>query len=183
MSPGNEASRVISDRKEMVKSSTPLAQQESSVNRPQNTERVVDALIAQWVVRTATRIAGTYAILAGLVILLGGPQRFAGLSYRVALETPGAPSSWGTAILASGVAIVVGSIFAKPRLIGAGALLGSIWALLFASAFGVAAFRFDEANTMQPLSYLLLFAIYGLIAGAHLAMNPIRAPWRRKGKG
>lgn len=173
---------VDADSKETVKTSPSLAQ-ELPVNRPKDTELVVDPHVAQWVVRTMTRAVATYAVIVGVTILLGGPSRFAGLSYEVARDTPGAPESWGLSIIAAGVLMLVGSIWAKPRLIGLGAVIGAIWALLFASAFGVAAWWYDEANTTAPWAYLLIFVFCGLVAGAHFAMHPVEVPWRRKRKG
>lgn len=153
------------------------------MNRPQNTELVVDPHVAQWLVRTVTRAVATYAVVVGVTILLGGPTRFAGLSYRAAIETPGAPESWGISIVIAGLLMLIGSIWAKPVLIGVGAVLGAIWALLFATAFGIAALWFDEANTTAPWAYLLIFVLCGLVAGVHFAMHPVKAPWRRNRKG
>lgn len=144
------------------------------MNRPQHTERVIDAVVAQWFVRCVTRLIAAYAVVVGVAILIGGPQRFAGLSYRVAIQTPGAPSSWGVAIILAGVLMLAGSLFAMPRIIALGALLGAIWAALFAWAFSVAAIRYDEANTTAQWAYLTLFVLCGLISGVHIAMHPLR---------
>lgn len=149
------------------------------MQRPERTELVVDPHLAQWAVRTLTRTIGLYAVVVGLAILVGGQERFAGLSYQVALDTPGAPASWGVWSLIAGLGILVGSLFAKPRVIGAGAVVGAMWALLFAVAFTRAALSFDKANTTAPWAYFLLFLVYGIVAGVHFAMHPLRMPGRK----
>ena len=145
------------------------------------TEHVMDPNIAQWVARTITRTSSAYALGVGVTIMAGGSDRFNGLSYAVAIQTPGAPASWGVVIAAAGIVMLTGSLLAKPRVIGAGALLAAMWSLLFAWAFTVSAVRFDSANTTAPWSYGFLFVMFGVLSGAHFAMNPIRVRCRRRG--
>lgn len=152
------------------------------MERPRNTELVMDPHVAQWFVRATTRLLASYAIIVGVTILVGGEGRFAGLSYKVANETPGAPESWGWTICIAGAVMFVGSFLGHPRIIGLGAILGCVWALLFAWAFSVAAVRYSDANTTAMWAYGLLFLVFALIAGVHFAMHPIRLRRRRNQK-
>jgi hypothetical protein len=77
------------------------------------------------------------------------------------------------------VLILAGTIFGRVRLIALGALGGAVWALLFASAFGIASLRYAEANTTAASSYSLLAVVFMVIAGVHYAMNPLSWPHRR----
>ena len=144
------------------------------------TEHVMDPNIAQWVARTITRTSSVYALGVGATILAGGSDRFNGLSYAVAINTPGAPASWGVVIATAGLVMLTGSLLAKPRVIGFGALLAAMWSLMFAWAFAVSAVRFADANTTAPWSYGFLFLMFGVLSGAHFASNPIRLPGRRR---
>jgi hypothetical protein len=162
---------VALDSKEAVKKIA-SSSQESPVQRPRNTELVVDQHAAQWFVRTVTWATAVYAIGVGITILLGGTARFAGLSYQVALNTPGAPSSWGISIALVGLLMLVGSLTKRVRITAFAAMVGCIWALLFTWAFLVAAVTHDSTNTTAPWAYTLLSVVFGLIAGVHQAMRP-----------
>lgn len=167
----DEAGTVSPDGKEKVKP-LPSSAPEAYMNRPHDTERVIDPHLAQWAFRALTRALGTYAILVGIQILLGGEERFAGLSYAVALETPGAPWSWGLWILFSGLIVMIGSIGGWPKVTAFGSIAGAMWALLFAGAFTRAAILFNSANTTAPWVYLLIFLLFALVSGVHIAMDP-----------
>jgi hypothetical protein len=145
---------------------------EDAVSRPRNTELVIDPHLAQWAFRAMTRILGLIAVGLGVAILLGGEERFGGLSYAVALETPGAPWSWGLWILASGIMVLLGTVVAKPKVIAFGAIAGAMWALLFAGAFTRAAILYGSANTTAPWAYLGFFLLFSLAGGVHIAMDP-----------
>ena len=136
-----------------------------------NRHRRLDAGLAQWLVRTIVRLVATYGIAIGVLILIGGRERFAGLSYRAALDTPGAPSSWGIAIILTSAVLLLGSLLGRASLISYGALGGCAWALLFAYSFARAALLYDRAGLTAPMTYGLLCIVFGLIAGVHLAMR------------
>jgi hypothetical protein len=144
------------------------------MTRPKKTELVVDPHVAQWAVRFLTRILASYAVVVGVAIILGGERRFAGLSYEAALSTPGAPMSWGVTILLAGLLAWHGTLMASPRLVAAGTFLGALWALLFASAFAIAALRYDEANTTGMWVYGMVAFVFAALAGVHYTMRPFR---------
>jgi tryptophan-rich sensory protein len=76
---------------------------------------------------------------------------------------------------------MAGTFWGKPRVVSAGAFVGALWGLLFASAFAIAAWRYDEANTTAMSIYALLAVLFMLIAGVHFAMSPLRLKRHRKG--
>lgn len=143
-----------------------------SVNIPHETERVVDPHVAQWFVRTATLLFAAYAVFVGIAILVGGEQRWAGVSYQVALHTPGAPASWGFTILAAGCCVGLGAVTGRTRLTALGGLIGCIWATLFAVSFFVTSMQFPEANNTAFPAYAGIAVIFALIGGVNLVMDP-----------
>lgn len=166
---------VEREGKGMVKTlPSPEPEENAQMRRPKNTELAVDPHVAQWTVRFLTRVMATYAIGVGLAILIGGERRFAGLSYEAALATPGAPASWGVTILLAGLLAWLGTLLGQPRVVLAGTFLGALWALLFASAFMIAAFRYDEANTTGMWVYGMVAVAFASLAGVHYSMRPFR---------
>lgn len=169
-----EASLVPNGKGTVKTPPSPTPEGLSHMQRPKQTERAVDPNIAQWLVQSITRLAATYGIGVGTTILIGGSSRFAGLSYEVARAVPGAPATWGAAVLFAGLVMWSGTILAQPRVTAIGAWIGGVWALLFASAFFLSAVRHDEANTTATWTYLFLASGFFLLSGAHYAAQPIR---------
>lgn len=141
---------------------------------PKNTERTLDPHVAQWVVRTVTRIVSVYAIVIGVAIIIGGPARFGGVSYSVALALPGAPTTWGVIVAVGGAVSLLGTILGRAAIVAAGLLLQGLWSLMFASAFAIAMFNFPNANSTGMWVYLSIALILFILGSAHLSM------WRRK---
>ena len=150
------------------------------MNRPHDTELALDAHVAQWGMRALVRALATYAVVIGVTILLGGRARFAGLSYEAALNTPGAPTSWGIWISMAGLVAITGTFLAKPRVVMIGTFFAALWCLLFASAFAIAALKHDQANTTGMWTYLVLAVAFLVLTGVHYAMRPfLRWPNRK----
>ena len=147
------------------------------MQRPHDTERAVDPHVSQWAVRTISRIAATYAIVIGITILVGGAPRFGSVSYEVARNIPGAPWSWGVAILAAGAVLLVGTLIGSPLTSALGAFVAASWSLMFAIAFALAAQHNPLANTTGQWTYGMIAMIFMVVAGVHLAGRPL--PWRR----
>ena len=147
------------------------------MRRPHDTERAVDPHVAQWAVRTLTRIVSTYAVAVGVTILLGGRPRFSSVSYEVAAHVPGAPWSWGVTIIAAGVICIAGTLLGQALLTSIGGFLAACWSALFAIAFAAAAYRQPGANTTAMWTYCALALVFMVIAGVHYAERPL--PWRR----
>lgn len=89
------------------------------------------------VMRAAADIIGwvlaVFAVLVGLLILLGGPERWQAAAYKTAMELPGAPATWGWIILFAGVlltfAITFGAqLFRDPE--GVGNLGPAVWGFI-----------------------------------------------------
>jgi hypothetical protein len=154
--------------KEMVKS--PFLEEPPDMSLPRHTERSLDPHVAQWVVRAVTQCFAIYAILIGLAIIIGGAPRFGGVSYTVALELPGAPASWGILIAAAGVVTLLGTLMAKPGMVGIGMIAAALWSLMLASAFAIATWKYPDASSTAMWVYLFVAAILFLLGSAHLSM-------------
>lgn len=163
--------------KGMVKAPSPG---KDPMNRPHDTELSVDAHVAQWAVQTIVRALSIYAIVIGITILIGGSARFSSTSYEIARHAPGAPESWGAWALTSGMIAFAGTLAARPVVVFIGALLAALWCLLFASAFALAAYQIDEANTTGMWSYLALAVVFLVLAGVHYAMKPFARHWLKR---
>lgn len=56
------------------------------------------------------RAIGTWAIFQGVMIILGGPLRWANPAYNTANLMPGSPYTWGVLIVLGGALIMYGSL-------------------------------------------------------------------------
>jgi hypothetical protein len=127
-------------------------------------ERKLDVGISQWVVQALGRLALTFAVIVGVLILAGGEQRFGSQSYAIALTYPGAPHSWGYVALASGVLGMVASLLGYLRWVWWSLMLLSIWALFFAISFAQTAY-------LDPHSSTTAIAVYAYVAVSSLIVG------------
>ena len=134
---------------------------------PRHTELVVPAHLAQWAVRLIVTVLGLLGIALGLAILLGGPERFSGVSYRVAASMPGAPWSWAVHILVAGVLTLAGVILGRALLVSLGMLAAGFCCLLFASAFILAQIQYPQANSTAAWMYLSAASVCLIISGVY----------------
>lgn len=144
-----------------------------------DTERMVEPAPAQWALQAIIRTLAMVMILLGVVIILGGPKRFGGLSYSFALDIPGAPWSWGSLALIAGAALLVGTFITDNRMVALGGFACGFWCLFFAITFARAAAAYEQANTTAMVAYGGFAVLFFTVAGAHLAMSPIKI---RKGQ-
>ncbi|MEO6627862.1 MAG: hypothetical protein ABIP03_04770 [Aquihabitans sp.] len=144
------------------------------MHHPPDTELVLDAHLAQWVVRTFTRILGLTSMVVGLSIILGGKPRFMSISYDAALSAPGAPWSWGAWALLGGGLITIGSVAKRPRTIVFGAWISACWAFLFAGSFVIVFLREPNSAGTPMYVYGFLGLLFGMVGGVHYAMHPVR---------
>ena len=168
---GQDASTVIKS-KDLVKNSRPAGR--SDMHVPHDTERMIEPHPAQWMAQAVTRCLATVMFVLGVAILLGGSRRFSGLSYQFALETPGAPWSWGTLAIIAGSLCLAGTFIENNRMVAVGAFACGFWALFFAITFARAAAAFEQANSTAMVAYGGYAVLFFTVAGAHLAMSPIR---------
>ena len=166
---------MLGEGKGLVK---PPSIEESGMKIPHDTDLAIDPHVAQWFVRTVTVLFGMYAIFVGGQIYIGGEQRWAGVSYQVALHTPGAPWTWAVTIAISGVLILVGAIIGRPRWVALGGLIGSIWGWLFAVSFFITMLQYPEANNTAFPAYAGIAVMFALIGGVNLVMDPPK--WLRR---
>ena len=152
------------------------------MQHPHDTDRVIAPRLAQWYVRVTTMIWGVFGVGIGLAILIGGDERWSGISYEVAASTPGAPASWGVTILLAGVLILTGAISGRPRFTALGGLIGTSWGVLFAISFIVASIRYPAANNTAFWAYAAIATMFALSGAVSLVMDPpprLRKLYRR----
>jgi len=133
--------------------------------------RDLDARVARWTVQALTRTVAAYALLAGLLIIKGGPNRWHGASYATALSVPGAPATWGWALLVCGLCGLVGTFYVRAwtwRVVVAGLVGVAAWCLFFAASFALTAVHDDHAATTGVPTYLLFSVLSIILAVAYL---------------
>lgn len=123
--------------------------------------------LTQWVVQALARLALTFSILLGVLIVIGGRIRWSGPSFTEALTYPGAPSSWGWVAVAIGATGLLGSITGRIRVVAAGLFFLAVWCLFFAYSFTQTAITIPEAATTGPAVYFYATVNCAVLAVAH----------------
>lgn len=135
----------------------------------------INPKIAQVAVQMTARLLATFAVVEGVVIIIGGRGRWSDLGHQVALAVPGAPATWGVALLVAGAIAFVGSVMDRMHTVALGLFLGGIWSFFFSVAFGASAVLYDQATTTAAWTYGALAIIYFLISVAyHQSRRPHR---------
>jgi len=120
---------------------------------PRHHELRLDPSVAQWTVQALTRLLATFALVQGASIIVGGPGRWRGPAFALALTAPGAPASWGVALLLCG-GVALGCTFANAHTGTFWSMLAlGTWALFFAVSFAVTAMRNPHAATTGVWAY------------------------------
>lgn len=131
--------------------------------------RKIDPDTSQILILLMTRLVGTYAIINGLGIIIGGRRRWEGNpALEAALSFPAAPASWGFVALSLGVLTMVGT-FTRSSLAMYGCWGIAMWAAFFAFTLTVSAFASPAAATTGPPTYTLVALISIALA----------IPWRK----
>lgn len=111
-------------------------------------------------------------ILQGLLILLGGPERWTSPTLLVLAEFPGGPDAWGAFAWGFGLAIVGGS-WARLFYLKALGLVGlSIWCFAFATGAFKAAL-YDGGGTTAGPAYLCLCVVCAILITLDETKRPV----------
>lgn len=127
-------------------------------------ERKLDLSTAQWTIQALGRLALTFAMVVGVLIIIGGDERFGGRSYANALTYPGAPESWGWAVLIIGALGMLFSLVGRPHQVWYCLFLLSVWSGFFAFSFATTAFLDPKSSTTGAAVYTYV-ALSTLILG------------------
>lgn len=128
------------------------------------TERKLDIALSQWTVQALSRLALTFALFAGALILAGGEERFGSRSYADALTYPGAPDSWGWVSFAIGIFGLSTSLWGRLRMTW-WALMGlAVWSGFFGLSFATTAMDDPRASTTGAAVYFYL-AVNSVVLG------------------
>lgn len=127
-------------------------------------DRSEDIAIYLWIVRALTRLALTFGIVVGTLILIGGEERFGSRSYANALLYPGAPWSWGIVAFLAGALGLLGSIARWREAVWWGLLILTTWSTFFAISFASTAAADPGASTTGVAVYSYV-AISSVILG------------------
>lgn len=90
---------------------------------------------AHWTVRALARLWLSIALILGVVIIVGGRDRWSSPGYRNALDYPYAPTSWGIALCLIAAVGLVGALTHRLRLTAGGLVALAVWCIFFAFSF------------------------------------------------
>lgn len=103
--------------------------------------------------RMSSYILSMYAMVQGLLIVLGGDHRFSQQGYRYAMMVIGAPSSWGWVL---GIFGLLSFISLRNRMYTS-AMVGmtgcALWSFSFGGSFLIAALQNNNANLTAIAAY------------------------------
>lgn len=121
--------------------------------------------------RLSTYIMAVYAMIQGILVIIGGPDRFSALGYRTAMIVPGAPASWGWVLLAFGIISFVGIKNRMYRVGYLGMFGAGTWSFCFGGAFLISAVQYPEANLTAVATYGKDGVIFVLMAMAQWTLS------------
>lgn len=98
-----------------------------------------------------------YSLVQGAGITIGGAVRWTSPAYSIVRSLPGAPASWGVALFAGGIIIMVGSALHRFHVKAFGLTLVAIWSFCFAVGAQWATWIIPTAGTTGGPAYFLHF--------------------------
>jgi hypothetical protein len=109
----------------------------------------------------------TYAIFQGVVICLGGSERWRGAALAVAMQVPGAPATWGVALAIFGVLALGGTFLVKMHLTSGSLWLIGAWCMFFALSQFLVVVKDAHAGTTGVGTYGVLAVTAYVLAYAY----------------
>jgi len=130
-------------------------------------ERKLDQWTAQWSVQALARWTLTIALVLGVLIIVGGAERWQSPSYAAALRFPLAPQSWGVVLGCAGLIGLISSLFGRLRATAICLAVVTIWCLFFGFSLLSAALTYRAAGTTGVPIYAFAAVVSGLLAVVH----------------
>lgn len=130
-------------------------------------EMKINPHIAQYTVVVTGRLLATFSLLQGLNIIVGGPDRWAGRSFAVALLLPGAPPTWGVILFLFGLISMYGSIRGRFTPVVVGSFGSAVWCAFFTLSMGITALSDRLAATTGVFTYGALAILFVLVGVAY----------------
>ncbi|MBF6298203.1 hypothetical protein IU459_11695 [Nocardia amamiensis] len=101
-----------------------------------------------------------FASVYGAITIIGGASRWSSPAYEVALQVPGAPESWGAALLGASVMGLVGFATRVLPVIAVGFGACAAWSTAFAFSIGVVAARNPGVGWGGVATWVFLALLY-----------------------
>jgi hypothetical protein len=118
-------------------------------------------------VQALARWLCTYGVVQGIFVIAGGRKRWSGSSFETALLVPGAPASWGWALLVIGLAGIICSLRGRIRGVALTLYGVTVWFAFFTISLGKTALEVPEAATTGVVTYGALAVISAVLGSAH----------------
>lgn len=105
---------------------------------------------------------GLFGVMLGLAIAISGKAAWGAADYTEALKVPGAPQSWGWALVCGGAAIVGGKLFSHRNRITllAGLFFCGAWHLMFGASFVTEYIHTGSYGLLLAVTHLWLSFMY-----------------------
>lgn len=123
--------------------------------------------LARWVIQALARLLATYALVQGVVIVMGGAQRWRGSALAIAMQVPGAPATWGIALGICGALALLGTFRARMLLTSAALSLIGAWCMFFAISQLIVVVRDPHAGSTGVGTYTVLAIIAAVLSVAY----------------
>lgn len=129
--------------------------------------------MSEYTVKLCMWFHGIAALIVGVLIIIGGVERWGASTYLYLVQVPGAPEIWGVFILLIGVVIIAGAVrtevYGKCMLNVYGLTAMMIWLMLFASGIVMAA----VVTSASPVGavWLVLTAFNAMVLAANYREN------------
>ncbi|MGW4718246.1 hypothetical protein [Nocardia sp. NPDC004260] len=107
-----------------------------------------------------------FAAVYGVITIVGGAGRWSSPAYEVALQVPGAPESWGAALLGCSVMGLLGFATRILPVVAVGFGGCAAWSTAFAFSIGVVAARNDGVGWGGVATWGSIALLYGACTAA-----------------
>jgi len=109
--------------------------------------------LSRWAVQALARLFCTFGIIQGVLVIHGGRRRWSSPAFDTALNVPGAPASWGVAILVIGIVGLYGTLALKLKVVFFAMWAISCWFMFFTISLLHAALKNPDAATTGIITY------------------------------
>lgn len=107
-----------------------------------------------------------FAVVYGLVTIVGGDERWSSPAYASAMQVPGAPESWGAVLLGGGLLGLLGFAVRALPVVLVGFSVCAVWSACFALSIGLAAWTNPGVGWGGVVTWFFLGLIFAFCTSA-----------------
>ncbi|MFE2994988.1 hypothetical protein ACFXG4_08255 [Nocardia sp. NPDC059246] len=126
----------------------------------------INPAVAEAFTRLTALALLVFAVVYGVITIVGGESRWSAPAYEVALQVPGAPESWGAVLLGAAVMGSLGFATRTLVLVMVGFAGCAAWSTCFALSIGVVAARNPGVGWGGVCTWVFLALLYSASTAA-----------------